>query len=129
MAVADGRPHPLAAVYRAAVAGPAAHELLERGERRARMLAERCDAVLVDAGELAATGSLRNVNTAEEYASALAEPPPLVTAAGRQLRAATLGDALGAAPGLRGVRVLLNGRPVDADPWTPLVDGDVLTMG
>jgi molybdenum cofactor guanylyltransferase len=66
--------HPLAAVYRTALADRASR-LIAEGRLRPFFLVAECDARRIDVSELCAIdpdlGSLRNTNTPEEYRSAL----------------------------------------------------------
>lgn len=68
--------HPLAAVYRTALADQA-RNLLAEGQRRPRMLLERCRTRVVASEELRRIDpelrSLCNTNTPEQYEAALAE--------------------------------------------------------
>ena len=140
--VADGRSHPLAAVYRIEALSRV-EMLLMSDRRRATALLELPAAHGLDVAALPHPESLRNVNTPQEYAEAIAEPEPeivieAVGAAGRllgfttlPLRAATLGRAIAAAgiaelPG--GLSLELNGAPLERDPATPLVDGDKIAV-
>jgi molybdopterin-guanine dinucleotide biosynthesis protein A len=131
--VAEGHDQPLAAVYRTAV--------LEQVERRLATGQMSMNGLLDDlavrrvpASSLPHPESVRNVNAPHELAAALAEPAPLVRVAtadgaGRTVRAATLGAALGAGDRARRT-VALNGVPLDAvEPDLPLVDGDALELG
>jgi molybdopterin-guanine dinucleotide biosynthesis protein A len=71
----DGRTYPLLGVY-PNTARDVAHELLTAGERRARVFAEGCGAVAVDAGELCGECGIRslvNVNDERDYAKALSQ--------------------------------------------------------
>jgi molybdenum cofactor guanylyltransferase len=120
--VAGGRTHQLCAVYRTAVL-PALEGLLAEDRLRAALLLDELDAVRVPAQQLEHAESLRNLNTADEYREALAEPQPVVTIDGTTMHAATLGAAFPAVPA---AGVLLNGRVV-LEPGTPLVEGDRLS--
>ena len=69
----EGRSYPLLGVYRTD-AGRVARDLLESGERRARVLAERCGASVIDAADFAGDAGLRavmNVNDQESLLAAL----------------------------------------------------------
>ena len=140
--VADGRSHPLAAVYRIEALSRV-EKLLADDRRRATALLESAAAHRVDAAALPHPESLRNVNTQQEYAHAIAEPEPEIVieaigAAGRllgfttlPLRAASLGRAIAAAgiaeaPG--DLSLELNGEPLERDPATPLVAGDTIAV-
>lgn len=136
--VARGHHQPLAAAYRTSLAG-LIDELVEAGIGRPPSLFERArvrrldEAALLDDPGLAALdpelASLTNVNTPEEYADARARPAPEVLLRGpdgsaRTVRAATLAEALAAAPdtGTGGA-----GTP-PPDPHRPLVAGDELEL-
>jgi molybdopterin-guanine dinucleotide biosynthesis protein A len=73
----DGFHHPLAAVYRRATVLPAARALLAEDRPRPVFLLERLPATVVSAEELRAVdpamGTLRNLNTPEDYDQALRE--------------------------------------------------------
>jgi molybdopterin-guanine dinucleotide biosynthesis protein A len=73
---AEGRPHPLAAVYRRDLVLPEIAGLLARDRRRAADLLERLPHVLVEEARLRevdpSLDSLANLNTPEAYAAALA---------------------------------------------------------
>jgi molybdopterin-guanine dinucleotide biosynthesis protein A len=117
--------------------------LLADDQRRATALLESEAAHRLDAAALPHPESLRNVNTPQEYARAIAEPEPEIVieaigTAGRllgfttlPLRAATLGRAIAAA-GLDQVAadlsLELNGEPLQRDPATPLVAGDTIVV-
>jgi molybdopterin-guanine dinucleotide biosynthesis protein A len=68
--VADGRPHPLAAAYRLTVL-PHVRDLLASGTFRLQSLFDRVATQFVPADQLPDAGSLRNLNTPDEYAAAL----------------------------------------------------------
>jgi molybdopterin-guanine dinucleotide biosynthesis protein A len=140
--VADGRSHPLAAVYRLGTLDRI-EALLADDQLRATSLLESAGAHQLDAGSLPHPESLRNVNTPQEYARAVAEPEPeimveAIGAAGgrfgfaaRPVRAATLGRAIAAARvegRLIDLSLALNGAPLQPDPATPLVSGDAITV-
>ena len=76
--VTEGRPHPLAAVYRVDVRA-AVRELLAADRLRPVFLFERFRTRLVRADDLRTSDrdlvSLRNVNTPEDYAALLREVP------------------------------------------------------
>ena len=132
MPVADGRDQPLAAVYRPGL-WARAQALLDAGERRAWVLADGARLRRVEAAGLPQPSSLRNLNTAEDYAAARAEPAPQVAVsiggAAVTVRAATLAAAASAVPALAaalsGGTLRLNGAAVDTAD-TPLVEGDRL---
>ncbi|MFP5021249.1 molybdenum cofactor guanylyltransferase [Pseudonocardia phyllosphaerae] len=129
-----GHRQPLAAAYRTTLA-PVIADLTAAGEGRPPSLFARCDVRHLTEDELFADpvlsrldpqlASLTNVNTPEEFAAALALPPPEVTVeehgAARAARAATAG-ALGpvrlADPSV--------GPQDPLPPEFPLVTGDVL---
>ncbi len=71
---ANGRLHPLAAVYRVSVL-PRIQEMLDAGALRLTTLTERCDCRSVPGSALRDVDpeleSLRNINTPEEYSNAL----------------------------------------------------------
>jgi molybdenum cofactor guanylyltransferase len=141
--VADGHDHPLGAAYRMSLL-PQAERLLAAGRLRTGFLLEGARVRRLDRDELVEPQSLRNLNTPEEYAAALAEPQPEISLiaegaltaqlgfSSRRLRAATLATAIRDTPGLAGLlpraRLALNGEPVAADPSMPLVDGDVVAV-
>lgn len=64
------RPHPLAAAYRLTVL-PHVRELLTVGTLRLQALFERVPTQFLSADQLPDAGSLRNLNTPDEYAAAL----------------------------------------------------------
>ena len=126
---------PLAAAYRTALA-PLVAELIEQGQMRAGLLLERCETRWLD--DLPRPESLRNVNTREDYAAAIAEPEPTVRVRGpgpldrppAVIRAATLGAAAAAA-GIEldaRVRAAINGDEIACDATEPLADGDDVTF-
>ena len=87
--VTDGRSHPLTAVYRIEALSHV-EMLLTDDRRRATALLESAAARRLDAAALPHPESLRNVNTPQEYAQAIAEPEPEIVieaigAAGRLL--------------------------------------------
>ncbi|HEX7377916.1 MAG TPA: molybdenum cofactor guanylyltransferase [Pirellulales bacterium] len=71
----DGRSHPLSALYRVRTVRPAVESLLAEGRLRVHDLVDRLNARLLDAGELDAVdpgrGTLRNINTPEDYQAML----------------------------------------------------------
>src|SRR5439155_616599 len=73
--VADGRSHPLAAVYRIETLSRI-EALLSGGQLRATALLEAACTHALDAGSLPHPESLRNLNTPQEYERAIAEPEP-----------------------------------------------------
>ena len=141
--VADGHNHPLSAVYRVSLL-PDIERLLAEDRLRPFFLFEQSRTRMLQQHELIEAGSLRNLNTPEEYRAALAEPEPAVqveaygtlrAALGferTEVRAATLGRALAAIPTLEQrlehVLVALNGEQFRVDPRIPLVDGDRLAV-
>jgi molybdopterin-guanine dinucleotide biosynthesis protein A len=133
--VADGHVHHLCAVYGSDLL-PAVEQQLAGDRLRVGLLLEAIDVLRLDATALPHPESLRNLNTGDSYRRALAEPQPRITlGAGLgqgSVRAATLGEAARLAPALAvelsGRRLILNGGAVEADPATPLVEGDVLEM-
>jgi len=153
--VTDGRPHPMAAVYRVGLLD-LVRELLAAGDRRPAFLFERTRTRRVEADELTGADprldSLRNVNTPEEYAALRDEIVvaelygPLRLAAGLAavpVTARTLGEALAEVearcPSLGGrlrdgaglaphVRVAVNGRTFVDDPDLRLAPGDRLVL-
>jgi molybdopterin-guanine dinucleotide biosynthesis protein A len=142
--VADGRAHPLEAVYRLSLL-PRVERLLADGQLRAMALLDGPRVRRLEGDELVEPRSLRNVNTPEQYREALAEPEPeVVIELHCELRqrlgldrttvlAATLGRAMAAVSGMgeptAGMAATLNGAPLPADPATPLVEGDVIALG
>jgi molybdenum cofactor guanylyltransferase len=140
--VADGHNHPLAAVYRIESLDRI-EALLADGQLRATALLDCAGAHHVAADSLPHQESLRNVNTPQDYAQAIAEPEPEIVveaigAAGdrfgfetRPVRAATLGRAVAAARvegPLDDRSLTLNGAPLKPDPATPLVAGDTIAV-
>lgn len=142
---------PLAAAYRTEL-GARAADLVAAGARKPGELFAGSDVRdLTEADLLADRGvathdpelqSVRNLNTAEDYAAARAEPPPGVSVhvygallqqsrqRGGDLAAATLGTAaatLGLELGLH-VVAALNGERISKDPQFPLVRGDALAF-
>ena len=149
--VARGYPQPLAAAYRVALA-PLAGELVARQRLRPAFLFEACAVARLDEAALRADAvlaaldpgldSLVNVNEPAGYQAARARPAPCVTVhrtgalrgsyeGPRQVRAATLADALaGAGADLGGgVVASLNGGPAITDGQEPLVAGDTVSLG
>jgi molybdenum cofactor guanylyltransferase len=141
--VADGHDHPLGAAYRLSLL-PQVERLLAAGRLRTGFLLEGARVRRLERDELVQPQSLRNLNTPQEYAGALAEPQPQIALAAcgalparlgfssRRLRAATLGTVIRDTPGLAELlpraRLVLNGAPIQADPSMPLVDGDVVAV-
>jgi molybdenum cofactor guanylyltransferase len=127
--VADGHVHHLCAVYSSDLL-PVVEQQLAGDRLRVGLLLEAIDVLRLDATALPHPESLRNLNTDDSYRQALAEPQPLITFPTGSVRAATLGEATRLAPQLAvelsGRELLLNGAAVEADPATPLVEGDVL---
>jgi molybdenum cofactor guanylyltransferase len=151
--VARGHPQPLAAAYRAGLAG-LAERLVREGRLRPAFLFAECavtrldDAWLLTDPVLAALDpdldSVLNVNTPDEYHAARRRPAPEVTvqlsgalltagrlkAGPRKVRAATV-QAAAVAVGLpprRRVTAALNGGQVTRDPLAPLAAGDTVFL-
>ena len=138
-----GHNHPLAALYRISLL-PAIEELLAANRLRPWFLFESVRTRMLAEDDLRETDSLRNLNTAEEYGAALAEPEPEIQIAATgslsqalggheaRVRASTLGAALAALPGFeptaQNVALTLNGEPFENDPRAPLVAGDRLVL-
>jgi len=149
--VARGYPQPLAAAYRAGLAG-LAERLVREGRLRPAFLFAECVVTRLDDAELLTDpvlaaldpglDSVLNVNTPEEYASARERPAPEVTVqlsgalvtggqrtgGQRKVSAATVraaADAVGL-PLRRPVAVALNGEQVTRDPEAPLAQGDTV---
>jgi molybdopterin-guanine dinucleotide biosynthesis protein A len=149
--MARGFRQPLAAVYRAGLAGLIA-DLASGGELRPGMLFEHCRVTRIADEELLADNvlarfdadleSVVNLNTLDEYEAARARLPAEVTvqcfgalaAAGhrgpRAVRAATLGAAAEAVgvPLDQYVMAALNGDLMTRDPHLPLVAGDTVAL-
>jgi molybdenum cofactor guanylyltransferase len=142
---ADGHPQPLAAVYRPSLR-PDAEALLAGEEASPTLLLERARSVvlgeralLADPALAAADPELRsllNLNEPEDYRAARAEPAPLVTvreragSSGRSVSAATLTAAAAAVGIALGATAIVNDEPlVPADPYYPLVAGDLIQLG
>jgi molybdopterin-guanine dinucleotide biosynthesis protein A len=141
---AQGLPQPLAAVYRPSLL-PDIEALLATEHASPALLLERARSVvlgeraLLDDPVLAAADSdlrsLVNLNEPEEYRAARAEPPPVVTVreragGGRRVAAATLTAAAAAVGIALGAAAAVNDEPlVPADPYYPLVPGDVIELG
>jgi molybdopterin-guanine dinucleotide biosynthesis protein A len=131
--VARGYRQPLAAGYRTRLAGLLA-DLIACGELRPGMLLTHCATALPDETELLAGDELAeadprldsviNVNTPEDYATALALLGPTVLVNGRPTRAATLAEA----GVISSTSVVLNGVETPADPRLPLVAGDSVEL-
>jgi molybdopterin-guanine dinucleotide biosynthesis protein A len=135
----DGRPQPLPCCLAASSAATVA-DLVAAGERRAGALAGRLrtrrvgrDELLADADLATADPALRSltdVNNPEALACALQRPLPALelerAGTRRPARAAWLGQLLGEE---RPEALLLDGQPVAAQPWLPLVDGDLVVIG
>lgn len=142
----DGRPQPLAAAYRTALA-PLVARWVSDGERRLTTVAERARCNVLNPGDLLADGALAaidpeldclvNLNSMEAYQAARARPAPRITvrrhdtvAGGRdEVRAATLAGAAAAIglPGDGAILARLDGATV-SDGATPLVTGDDVTI-
>ncbi len=143
----EGRTHPLAATYRTSVLSHIEQQLAADLLRPAALF-ERVATRFLDEADLLADpqvslhdpelDSVRNLNRPDEYAAAVAEPPPPVTievfgalrtAEVRSpvtTRAATLGAAAEAS-GLtldEHVVAALNGDQISRDPTMPLASGD-----
>jgi molybdenum cofactor guanylyltransferase len=141
--VADGHNHPLSAAYRMSLL-EAVERLLAEDRLRPAFLFDGASVRRLEDGEIDEPGSLRNLNTPEDYAAALAEPEPeIVVEAFGTLRerlgfarttvpAATVGHAVERLEGLAALLphslVALNGERFHADPQTPLVAGDRLSL-
>jgi molybdenum cofactor guanylyltransferase len=141
--VAEGHNHPLSAAYRLSLL-PAVEGLLADDRLRPAFLFDMASVRRLGDGELEEPASLRNLNTPEDYAAALAEDEPaIVVEAFGTLRerlgfsrttvaAATVGQAVkrldGLAELLPHTLVALNGERFHADPQTPLVAGDRLSV-
>lgn len=151
--VVDGRPQPLAAAYRTALAAAVARWVAD-GERRLTIVAQRATRNALDAGDLLADGalaaadprldSLVNVNSVDAYRAARARPAPRImvrlrdasaggerTSSGRayDVRAATLAGAAAAIglPSDGPILAQLDGAIV-SDGAMPLVTGDDVTF-
>jgi molybdopterin-guanine dinucleotide biosynthesis protein A len=122
--VSGGRAQPLAAAYRASVATAAAR-LLAAGELRLGALLEQCATRRLDVVDDAC---VVNVNVPADYAAVRARPAPRVSVGGITVRAASLGQAAAGAGVDLPRGVTLNGVAIDADPETPLVDGDSIAF-
>jgi molybdopterin-guanine dinucleotide biosynthesis protein A len=124
VACVGGRAQPLAAAYRREAALAAAADLLAEGRPRAGGLLDRLRVAWLDVGP---GDGLDDLDAPADYAAARALPPPEVTVerggVARAVRAATLGEALGAGAALA---VTVDGEPVAWDPEHPLVAGDVV---
>lgn len=141
--VADGHNHPLSAAYRVSLL-EAVERLLREDRLRPAFLFDESSVRRLADGELQEPGSLRNLNTPEDYATALAEPEPQIEVeafgtlrerlgfARTTVRAATVGHAVEQLDGLAALLphslVALNGERFHADPQTPLVAGDRLSV-
>jgi len=141
--VADGHNHPLSAAYRISLL-EVVERLLAEDRLRPAFLFDESSVRRLENGEIDEPGSLRNLNTPEDYAAALAEPEPQIEVeAFGTLRerlgfsrttvpAATVGHAVerldGLAELLPHTLVALNGERFHADPQTPLVAGDRLSV-
>jgi molybdenum cofactor guanylyltransferase len=149
--VARGYRQPLAAAYRAGLAGLVA-DLLRQGNQRPGMIFKHCTVTQLTDDDLLADAtvanfdpdldSVVNVNTPEEYRAARDREPPEVTVerfgalakgGGHRptaLRAATIGHAAEAV-GLtldRHVVAAVNGDQVTKDGRLPLVTGDTVAF-
>jgi molybdopterin-guanine dinucleotide biosynthesis protein A len=122
---------PLAAAYRTAVA-PVVGELVANGQMKPAFLFERCSTRWLE--DVPHPESVRNLNSREDYAAALAEPEPQVHVRcfgplrrpAADVRAATLGAAAAIVGIELGEHVLaaLNGDQIARDALEPLADGD-----
>ena len=122
---------PLAAAYRTALT-PVVGELVENGRLKPAFLFERCETRWLE--EVPHPESVRNLNTRDDYAAALAEPEPRVHVRcfgplrrpAADVRAATLGAAAASVGVELGEHVLaaLNGDQIARDPREPLAEGD-----
>jgi molybdopterin-guanine dinucleotide biosynthesis protein A len=151
--VVDGRPQPLAAAYRTALA-PAVARWVADGERRLTIVAERTRPNALDVADLLADGalaaadprldSLANVNTVDAYRAARARPAPRITVRRRDASMGGAGTSAGGAYGVRAATLAgaaaaiglssdgpilarLDGATV-SDGTTPLVTGDDVTF-
>jgi molybdopterin-guanine dinucleotide biosynthesis protein A len=149
--VARGFRQPLAAAYRAGIAGLVA-DLLTQGMQKPGMIFKHCAVTQLDDAALLADAaiakhdpglaSVENVNTPEDYRAARDRPPPevlverfgvLAKGGGQRsasVRAATIGAAAQAV-GLtldRHVVAALNGDQVTKDGRLPLVTGDTVAF-
>jgi molybdenum cofactor guanylyltransferase len=149
--VARGFRQPMAAAYRASLAGLVAR-LLQEGNRRPGMIFEHCavaqldDAALLDDADVARYDpdleSVLNVNTPDDYRAARDREPAEVAVErfgalakggghrARTVRAATIGQAAEAV-GLvldRHVVAAVNGEQVTRDGRVPLVAGDTVAF-
>jgi molybdenum cofactor guanylyltransferase len=141
--VADGHNHPLAAAYRLSLL-PQVERLLAEDRLRPAFLFEAARVRRLEVDELEQPGSLRNLNTLEDYRAALAEPLPLISVEAfgplrrtlgftrTSVPAASLGAVLEALPAvvehLDHVLVALNGEHFQVDREVPLVHGDTLAL-
>jgi molybdenum cofactor guanylyltransferase len=148
--VARGYRQPLAAAYRAGLAG-LAERLVKEDRLRPAFLFAECDVVRLDDAALLADplvaafdpdlDSVLNVNTPGDYRAARERPAPEVTvrlsralaADGRpgrprKIRAATVRSAAAAAglPPGREMTAVINDDQVTRDPEAPLVAGDAV---
>jgi len=122
---------PLAAAYRTALA-PVVGDLVEDGRLKPAFLFERCETRWLE--EVPHPESVRNLNTRDDYAAALAEPEPRVHVRcfgplrrpAADVRAATLGAAAASVGVELGEHVLaaLNGDQIAREPREPLAEGD-----
>lgn len=126
---------PLAAAYRTALA-PVVGDLVEDGRLKPAFLFERCETRWLE--EVPHPESVRNLNTRDDYAAALAEPEPRVHVRcfgplrrpAADVRAATLGAAAASVGVELGEHVLaaLNGDQIARDPLEPLAEGDAVAF-
>ena len=126
---------PLAAAYRTALT-PVVGELVENGRLKPAFLFERCETRWLE--QVPHPESVRNLNTRDDYAAALAEPEPRVHVRcfgplrrpAADVRAATLGAAAASVGVELGEHVLaaLNGDQIARDPLEPLAEGDAVAF-
>lgn len=126
---------PLAAAYRTALA-PVVGDLVEDGRLKPAFLFERCETRWLE--QVPHPESVRNLNTRDDYAAALAEPEPRVHVRcfgplrrpAADVRAATLGAAAASVGVELGEHVLaaLNGDQIARDPLEPLAEGDAVAF-
>jgi molybdopterin-guanine dinucleotide biosynthesis protein A len=130
-----GHRQPLLAAYRTALL-PLVAELVAADRMKPAFLFERSAVRWLD--DVPHPESVRNLNAAEDYERALAEPPPCVRVRcfgplrrpDAHVRAATLGAAAeGVGVVLDGhVLAALNGDQVARDPAEPLAEGDEVAL-
>ncbi len=148
--VARGYQQPLAAAYRAGLAG-LAERLIAKEQLKPAFLFAKCTVARLDEPTLLADpvlaardpglDSVLNVNTPGDYRAARARPAPAVTvrlpgggakaaARTRQVRAATVGEAAVAAglPPGQPATATINDDCVTRDPQAPLAAGDTVSF-